>query len=404
MSTSDTSTPANVVVTHSASSVPSKCTLLSTAIVFMQNKNGSQHYGRALLDSGSQASFITKEFLNKLDCSPRKVDIAISSISGSTTRSTQSVQIKLCSRLNSFSVLLDCIVTDRITDDLPAFTMKRSAFNIPHNIQLADPKFNVSSKIDILIGAEAFWNLICIGQIRASDKHPTLQKTRLGWILAGNLNYSPLNSQRVQSLCISVSNSELHDQLNKFWQLEDVGGNHKSYTREERLCEKHFLDTVTRNPHGRYVVQLPLKPELIDNLGNSRDIALKRLHGLEKRFRRDPSLKRQYSEFIHEYLTLGHMRPIVEDPNEIAYYMPHHGVLKEDAKSTKLRVVFYASCKTYSGLSLNDFMMVGPVVQDDLTSILLRFRTFRYVLVADIIKMYRQVLMHLSQMRLQRIL
>jgi len=47
---------------------------------------------------------------------------------------------------------------------------------------------------------------------------------------------------------------------------------------------------------------------------------------------------------------------------------------------------------------------VGPIVQQDLILILMRFRFFIYVITADIIKMYRQILMHPSQTRLQRIL
>lgn len=70
-------------------------------------------------------------------------------------------------------------MTDQITDDLPIFSLKRTEFDIPRNVLLADPKFNVSSKIDVLVGAEAFWNLLCVEQIRASTKHSLLQKTRL---------------------------------------------------------------------------------------------------------------------------------------------------------------------------------------------------------------------------------
>jgi len=47
---------------------------------------------------------------------------------------------------------------------------------------------------------------------------------------------------------------------------------------------------------------------------------------------------------------------------------------------------------------------MGPIVQQDLISILMRFRFFTYIITADIIKMYRQILMHPSQTRLQRIL
>ncbi|XP_024886131.1 uncharacterized protein LOC112463789, partial [Temnothorax curvispinosus] len=406
ISSSTESNGSSVVVTHSSSSASSASSLLSTAVVFVQNKDGSQRSCRVLLDSGSQANFITKNLSVALGLVPRSIEISVSGISGTATQAKQAVQIKLTSRISAFSWVLDCIVVDHITDDLPAFTVKRQSFDIPRNIPLADPQFNVSSGVDVLIGTEVFWSLICIGQIRASDKHPTLQKTRLGWILAGKLNKCPSRSLCVTSLHASVSNVELNDQLTNFWKMEDFRGGSKTYTIEERLCEQHFVKTTLRNEQGRYVVQLPLKQQLVDNLGTSRDIALNRLRSLERRFDKDPNLRVRYSNFIHEYIDLGHVRQILEeDPNEPgAYYMPHHCVLKEDAKSTKLRVVFDASCKADSGLSLNDIMMVGPVIQDDLFSILLRFRIHLYVLVADIVKMYRQVLVHPSQTKLQRFL
>lgn len=58
--------------------------------------------------------------------------------------------------------------------------------NIPKNIQLADPQFNVPSQVQILIGADLFWRLMCVGQIRPSLEGPTIQKTHLGWIIAGD--------------------------------------------------------------------------------------------------------------------------------------------------------------------------------------------------------------------------
>ncbi|XP_062534536.1 uncharacterized protein LOC134203684 [Armigeres subalbatus] len=100
-----------------------------------------------------------------------------------------------------------------------------------------------------------------------------------------------------------------------------------------------------------------------------------------------------YVEFIREYIDLGHMRKVSEDASDatMRYYLPHHAVLKPDSTTTKLRVVFDASCPTSSGVSLNDALMVGPVVQDDLTSIILRFRMHRIAVNADIAKMYRMI-------------
>ncbi|CAG7719600.1 unnamed protein product, partial [Allacma fusca] len=86
------------------------------------------------------------------------------------------------------------------------------------------------------------------------------------------------------------------------------------------------------------------------------------------------------------------------------FYLPHHAVIKESSTSTKVRVVFDGSAKSSSGQSLNNCMMVGPVVQSDLFTILLRFRRWQIALTADIVKMYRQILITPEQSNLQRIL
>jgi hypothetical protein len=83
--------------------------------------------------------------------------------------------------------------------------------------------------------------------------------------------------------------------------------------------------------------------------------------------------------------------------------LPHHFVLKPDSSTTKLRVVFDGSAKSSSGISLNDLLLIGPVVQDELFSIFLRFRTYRYVMTADIQQMYRQILIQREHQGLQQI-
>ena len=72
------------------------------------------------------------------------------------------------------------------------------------------------------------------------------------------------------------------------------------------------------------------------------------------------------------------------------FYLPHHGVVKTTSLTTKTRVVFDGSCKSSTNISLNDALMVGPTIQDDLFSTFTRFRTFTYALTADIEQMYRQ--------------
>ncbi|XP_076379701.1 uncharacterized protein LOC143259842 [Megalopta genalis] len=86
------------------------------------------------------------------------------------------------------------------------------------------------------------------------------------------------------------------------------------------------------------------------------------------------------------------------------FYLPHHAVTKKDSTTTKLRVVFDGSANTSSGISLNETQMVGPPMQDELFSILLRFREHSIVLSADVAKMYRQILVREKDRYYQRIL
>ncbi|XP_072395228.1 uncharacterized protein [Diabrotica undecimpunctata] len=79
-------------------------------------------------------------------------------------------------------------------------------------------------------------------------------------------------------------------------------------------------------------------------------------------------------------------------------------VLKAESTTTKSCVVFNGSAKSSPGVSLNDLMLVGPNVQDNLFHILLRLRKHNYVLSADAGTMYRQVLVQESQRNLQKIL
>ncbi|XP_059049915.1 uncharacterized protein LOC131844935 [Achroia grisella] len=72
-----------------------------------------------------------------------------------------------------------------------------------------------------------------------------------------------------------------------------------------------------------------------------------------------------YCQFMSEYEMLGHMNRIdsVDYPN---YFLPHHGVFRENSSTTKLRVVFNASAASSSDKSLNDIQLPAPALQNDI--------------------------------------
>ncbi|GFW24455.1 uncharacterized protein TNCV_606961 [Trichonephila clavipes] len=189
-----------------------------------------------------------------------------------------------------------------------------------------------------------------------------------------------------------------------FWELENVAVE-KTKNEKAIFCEDHFLKTHSRDEEGRYVVKMPLKNEP-NCLGESRDITLKRLNVLWTRLIRDPQYLKLYRDFIYEYDQLGHMKEVVaeHDNSEVAYYMPHHGVLRPEKSTTKLRVVFNATNPTSNGLSLNSIQYNGGLVQNDLFTIMIKFREHPYAFTADVKMMYRMILIHESQQPLLRIL
>lgn len=89
--------------------------------------------------------------------------------------------------------------------------------------------------------------------------------------------------------------------------------------------------------------------------------------------------------------------------NKPTYFMPHHPVIRKDHITTKLRVVYDASAPSDNGKSLNDLLMVGPVIQTDLFILLTRFRLHKYAITADIEKMCRQIWLHEEDQNLQLI-
>lgn len=72
--------------------------------------------------------------------------------------------------------------------------------------------------------------------------------------------------------------------------------------------------------------------------------------------------------------------------------------------STPIRIVIDCSCRTTSGKSLNDIQFKGQAIQDELFNILLRFRKHRFIVNADIQRIYTNIQLHPTQQLLQYIL
>ncbi|GFW06782.1 integrase catalytic domain-containing protein [Trichonephila clavipes] len=339
---------------------------------------GSCIQARAVLDSGSMSNIVTLDFANKLEASQNRINIPISSLGGNKTTVKSKLNATIINGNSSFSTTLDFLVVSKITDFLPVSQINLNNLKIPQ--ELADPNFGVPGKVDLLIGAEAFFDIIKEGIIRTTDNALVFRSSVFRYIATGTTH-----SYKQNQYCGFVSEMQnIDDNLQKFWEIETINEVQKPLSKEEEYCENHYQMTHTRNEAGRYVVQMPVKD--IQCLGHS---------------------KGNFAA-IHTHLDLEHMEKVEEHfdetfANNICYYLPHHGVFRPDKTTTKLKVVFNGSASTTSGLSLNDLLLKGEV-KEDIFEIMIRLSAHKYAFTTEIRMMLRQILNDPAQRDLLRII
>ncbi|CAM1307174.1 Uncharacterised protein r2_g1709 [Pycnogonum litorale] len=78
-----------------------------------------------------------------------------------------------------------------------------------------------------------------------------------------------------------------------------------------------------------------------------------------------------------------------KDDEHDVWYIHHHPVINVN-KPNKVRIVFDCSAK-HESVSLNDMLYQGPDLANELIGVLIRFRTFKFAMMADVDTMYYQV-------------
>lgn len=409
----ETPIPQNVVIssaateTHCASSIarsaPTKTMLLATVLVDVYVGTEKLSTVRCMMDTGSQATFLTEACASKLGLKRRYANTPIFGIGDrSPIRPKGVVSFNITPRDElQPSIPIDALVLPKLTHShMPSVQLPTDGWPHIKNLNLADPTYYLPQPIEMILGADILSQVLLGNVITGGPDSPIAMNSVFGYVLLGKLAFESPTQSPVQACFSSFSDD---GDLKRFWELESVP-EVKVLTPEERLCESIFESTHSRDVTGRYSVALPRKPEA-PPLGESRDIALARFHKLEHRLERNPSLKAEYHACLQEYLELNHMEP-VSDPPVVgsSYYIPHHCVIKESSTTTRVRVVFDAGCPSSNGTALNNILLTGPKLHQDIVDILLKFRVHNVALLADIRQMYLNINVRESDRDLQRIL
>ena len=126
---------------------------------------------------------------------------------------------------------------------------------------------------------------------------------------------------------------------------------------------------------------------------NNHELPIQHFKSIEKRFSKIPEFFNIYKSQINDYITSGQAKLLSpEEKNNtssITNYIRHHGVLNIN-KPDRVRVVFDASAKI-NKTCLNDNLLRGIDLLNNLVSVITKFRNGKYGIIGDIEKMFHQV-------------
>jgi len=380
--------------------------LLQTAQAQASGENSTVNMKvRIILDGGSQRSYIVDKVRAALNLPTEHTEPMLIQAFGSTSEKPidcHAVKLDLKTQdggsinISAYSVPFICTPVIKQT-----VLEAQEKYNHLANLKLADPILgNNDAQIDLLIGSDQYWKLVT-GCVIKGESGPTAIHTKLGWVLSGPMEDDMPNDRattnlvtQTHTLQVTSSNvapahlptDDVNYDLKAFWDLESLG-----IIKPEKTVYSEFIDTISFHD-GRYEVHLPWKdprPVLPDNYETS----LKRLNGLLKRLRQEPDILLEYDAVIKDQIKRGIVEVVdTPEPGEEGkvHYLPHHAVIRKDKSTTKLRVVYDASCKS-TGPSLNDCLYTGPTMSQKIMEIILRFRSHKLALAGDIEKAFLNI-------------
>ncbi len=226
--------------------------VLATAQVPVYDVVGGKTILRALLDTGSSASFITERALKRMRVSRRPCPIRVNSVGADESQGVNGcVSLALGyvreGLLNYIGV--EALIMNRVVGNLPQSPIAK--IKLPNVVtRLADPLWNVPGPIDLLLGADVYYQIVTAGAV--SVKGTSFIATIFGFVISGLID-----SASTEQLGVAALHSTLEIDLERFWQLEEVpdvcgtaqsdhtGGIRPALCKstEEKFAEDHFMST-----------------------------------------------------------------------------------------------------------------------------------------------------------------
>lgn len=347
----------------------------------------------ALLDEGSDVSLCSNSLVERLGIKGIEKTFTITTVSAEETVNTgQEIKLSISALDNSESVKLNKVWTvDKIPTSPESIPRQSDIANWSHLKGLEFPEID-EKEVTILIGSdipEVFW---VQEERRGRRKEPYAIRSILGWTLMGPVG-NTTQSDRFSVNYTKCQDEMLFKQVEMFWKADfgDTLDSKPGLSLEDKQALNIMEKSVTY-VDGHYQLELPWRHSSVC-LPNNVELAEMRLQQLKRRFQRDATLLDKYTNTMQGYIDNGYAKLVnseeISNQQKQVWYLPHHPVFHPQ-KPDKLRIVFDCAAK-WKGTSLNDQLLQGPDLTNNLIGVLTRFREKPIAVKADIEAMFHRV-------------
>lgn len=249
---------------------------------------------RALIDLGGEASAITEAAVQMLKIKRKKCSINVEHLDNTKSTSNAYSSFKMRSCVEPFETNVDAKVMNSLTKRLPSREIHYVDWPHIYGLNLADPNFNQSRHIDLILGADVYAEIINPDVKRGPVGTPVAQSTELGWILFGKTYKTNFETP------VSINFMQVDEFSQKNFEIEEI-------SNEQKISDAYYQ--------------------------------------LEKKFTTNAEFKKEYVKNINDYLAVGQMIEFWDTPFDrsnftpncsLAYdsfYLPHHAVINPNSTS-----------------------------------------------------------------------
>ena len=408
-------------VTHSSVGTSNAIMCRIVPVVLYHKDNPSKEIKTyALLDDASDTTFVTNKVKNELEVEGVDTSLNLSTMHGRRVITVTRIDGLIVERPDRRAQveLPKAYARDIIPSRKDQIPTPAVAGKWQHLKKIRDkiPPLDENLDVGILIGSNCPKAIKPKEVIAGKSEDPYAVRTLLGWSIVGPASRSetPLDEDGVVTCNRIIAHENTPETSHVSFILEDKTKEVINPSYVKQMLEMDFAEAkdltpqglskedrrflniaethIHRRDDGHYELPLPLK-ESFKGLPNNREDAVRRMYHLKKRFMSptNEEYKKEYMKFMGDMIENGYAERAPSDGDAkpgMTFYINHHGT--RHPKKKKLRIVFNCS-QEYNGESLNKNLLQGPLLTNNLTGVLLRFRQEPVAVTCDIEGMFHQV-------------